>query len=253
MDKVGFLAANSAANAMARQENVANNIANINTNGFRSTIMAMQSTPLIPENARGEARLNSRTYAAETVVGFDNRPGTMQNTGRPLDMAIQSEGWFAVQRPGGGEGYTRAGAFQVNQEGVLVSAEGLPVLGQGGAQIEIPAGAAIRISEGGLVSAFDNGAPEAGFVEVGQLRLVNPNPANMERGNDGFFQTVDGAAAPQAENVRVMSGFLEGSNVNPATAMVEMIAAQRSFNMSMKAVATAKEDDQKADGALRAS
>lgn len=250
MDKVGFLAANAAASAMSRQENVANNLANISTSGFRAQVMALQTTPLVALNARGEALLDTRTFAAETVTGFDSRPGVMQQTGRDLDMAVKTTGWFAVQRPGGGEGYTRNGSFNLNAAGVLVTNEGLPVLGEGGL-IELPQNSKIQVSETGLVSALSTDPLNPGFQQVAQLRLVNPDPFTLERGLDGYFQLKDGGAAAQDPNVRVASGFLEGSNVNPAESVVEMIAAQRMFDMSMKAVTLTKESDQKADSVLQ--
>jgi flagellar basal-body rod protein FlgF len=252
MDKVGFLSANTANSAMARQENIANNLANINTPGFRATMVALRSTPLVATNSRGEAVLDSRTYTAETVPGFDNRPGTMQNTNRDLDVAVKSTGWFAVQRPNGTEGYTRGGSFDVNLQGQLVNAEGFPVLGDGG-PIEVPQGAKVRISELGQVSAFSDDPQNPGFQEVGQLRLVDPNPKLMVRGDDGYFQMINGQPAEQSDTVRLATGYLEGSNVSPAESMVEMIASQRMFDMSMKALATAKEDDQRADGILRSN
>lgn len=250
MDKVGFLAANAAQAAMQRQENIANNLANINTSGFRAQVVALRSTPLVALNERGQARLDTRTFSTETVTGFDARPGVMQQTGRELDLAVKTPGWFAVQRADGSEGYTRAGGFVLNDEGVLTTAEGLPVLGEGGV-IEIPQGSRILLSETGLVSAVSTDPANRAVQEVGQLRLVNPNPDNMERGTDGLFQLKQGDA-PQAPEVRVMSGYLEGSNVSPAESMVEMIAAQRMFDMSMKAVMMTKESDQKADTVLQA-
>ncbi|HEY1057473.1 flagellar basal body rod protein FlgF [Limnobacter humi] len=251
MDKVGFLAANAAAAAMSRQENIANNLANVNTSGFRAQVVALRSTPLVALTPSGEARLDTRTFATETVTGYDARPGVMQQTGRDLDIAVSTPGWLVVQRANGAEGYTRAGSLVVNNAGVLVNTDGLPVLGEGGA-LEIPEGARVQISDTGLVSVRNGNGNNVALQDIGQLRLVNPEANTLERAPDGYFQPKAGAVAPeQAQNVRLRAGYLEGSNVNPAEAIVEMIAAQRTFDVSMKTVSMTKESDQKADSLLQ--
>jgi flagellar basal-body rod protein FlgF len=149
----------------------------------------------------------------------------METTHRPLDVAMQGNAWLAVQAPDGTEGYTRAGALQVDAEGQLVTPAGLPVLGDGG-PITVPANAAIDVGSDGTISAqVGNARPQA----VGRLKLVTPEDgAPLQRGADGLFRPADGEL-PADPTARLQSGTLEGSNVSPVQTMVAMISAARQF------------------------
>ena len=222
MDRLIYLSMAGAKASMQRQDSLANNLANVSTNGFRAELQAFRAVPV-----RGDGA-STRVYALETTIGHDDRAGPMQTTGRSLDVAMQGNAWLAVQGLDGTEAYTRAGALQVTAEGQLVTVQGLPVLGDGG-PITLPANASVEIAnDGTLTTTVGSARPQ----QAGKLKLVQPETP-LQRGTDGLFRGADGdlQAAPDA---RVQSGALEGSNVSPIEAMVAMISAARQFEHQMK-------------------
>lgn len=234
MDRMIYLSMAAAKATMHRQEVVSHNLANVSTNGFRAELAAFRAVPV-----RGDGA-SSRVYALESTVGYSNAPGTMQTTGRPLDVAVKGNSWLAVQALDGTEAYTRAGALEVNAEGVLTDLQGRPVVGDGG-PLTIPANAQVEVAADGTVSAkVGRERPQP----LGRLKLVTPE-VPLQRGTDGLFRAAEGdlAADPAA---RVQSGALEGSNVNAVESMVAMIAAARQFEQQMKALQTAEQKEQSA-------
>jgi flagellar basal-body rod protein FlgF len=157
-----------------------------------------------------------------------------------------------VQAADGSEAYTRAGNLHVDQNGQLVTANNLPVLGNGG-PLAIPPGAEVTIGKDGTVSALIPGDPPTAIAIVDQLKLVNPEPATMSRGDDGLFRTADGDPAEADPNVVVAAGSLEGSNVNPVAAMVSMITNARQFQMQTKLMESADQNEQAANKLLNFS
>jgi flagellar basal-body rod protein FlgF len=234
MDRSIYLSMAAAKATMHRQEVVSHNLANVSTNGFRAELAAFRAVPV-----RGDGA-SSRVYALESTVGYSNAPGVVQTTGRPLDVAVKGNSWLAVQALDGTEAYTRAGALEVNAEGVLTDLQGRPVVGDGG-PLTIPANAEVEVASDGTVSAkVGRERPQP----LGRLKLVTPE-APLQRGTDGLFRAAEGdlAADPAA---RVQSGALEGSNVNAVESMVAMIAAARQFEQQMKALQTAEQKEQSA-------
>ncbi|HEY6133096.1 MAG TPA: flagellar basal-body rod protein FlgF [Rubrivivax sp.] len=238
MDRLIYLSMSAAKATMQRQEVLAHNLANVSTAGFRAELAAFRAVPV-----RGDGA-STRVYTLESTVGYNPQPGPVQATGRNLDVAMAGNGWLAVQALDGTEAYTRAGAIEINAEGVLVNTAGLPVLGDGG-PINVPPNAAIDIAGDGTVSAkLDNGKPQP----VGRLKLVTPE-APLERGTDGLFRAAEGslAADPAA---RLQSGALEGSNVSAIETMVAMISAARQFEHQMKMLQNAEQKEQAASKLL---
>lgn len=234
MDRMIYLSMAAAKATMHRQEVVSHNLANVSTNGFRAELAAFRAVPV-----RGDGA-SSRVYALESTVGYSNAPGTVQTTGRPLDVAVKGNSWLAVQALDGTEAYSRAGALEVNAEGVLTDLQGRPVVGDGG-PLTIPANAQVEVAADGTVSAkVGRERPQP----LGRLKLVTPE-VPLQRGTDGLFRAAEGdlAADPAA---RVQSGALEGSNVNAVESMVAMIAAARQFEQQMKALQTAEQKEQSA-------
>jgi flagellar basal-body rod protein FlgF len=185
-----------------------------------------------------------------TTPGADMRAGPLTQTGRPLDVAVRGDGWLTVQMPNGSEAYTRVGNLQVGADGQLSTMDSRPIVGEAGPLV-VPPGAALFVADDGLISAIGAGDPAVGAAEVGRLKLVNPAAADLERGDDGLFRMRAGAAAPQADPaIRLLTGALEGSNVNPVEAMVDMIANARRFEMQMKTLQTAETNDQQANRLL---
>jgi flagellar basal-body rod protein FlgF len=234
MDRMIYLSMAAAKATMQRQEVVSHNLANVSTNGFRAELSAFRAVPV-----RGDGA-SSRVYALESTVGYSNAPGVVQTTGRPLDVAVKGNGWLAVQALDGTEAYTRAGALEVNAEGLLTDLQGRPVVGDGG-PLTIPANAQVEVASDGTISAkVGRERPQP----LGRLKLVTPE-APLQRGTDGLFRAAEGdlGADPTA---RLQSGALEGSNVNAVESMVAMISAARQFEQQMKALQTAEQKEQSA-------
>lgn len=241
MDRLIYTSMTGAKHLLHRQETLANNLANANTTGFRAETVALRAVP-----ARG-AEAGTRVFTVETTIGSDFSPGPMQSTGRELDVAVQGSGWLAVQASDGSEAYTRAGHLQVSAEGTLQLPNGLAVLGDGG-PITVPANAQVSIGADGTISAKIAG--QAATNQVGRLKLVNPPADEITKGLDGLFRTKDGGAAEADANVRVAPGQLEGSNVNVVDAMIGMIAAARQFELQLKLLENAQQNEQKANALI---
>jgi flagellar basal-body rod protein FlgF len=165
-----------------------------------------------------------------------------------LDVAIQGKGWLVVQRPDGSEGFTRNGSLKVSENGLLETANGLTVMGDGG-PISIPPDVAISIAKDGTVSSVSNGTLPGPSNAIGRLKLVNPPEEDLIRSTDGTFTTKSGSAEVDA-NVNVVSGALESSNVNVVDAMVNMISLARQFETQMKLVQSAENNANKASQLL---
>lgn len=247
MDRMIYTAMSGAKQSLDRQSVVANNMANVSTPGFRAELAA---TRAVPVKGDGEG---TRVSSVQTTPGMDTKEGAIDTTGRPLDVAIKGEGWLAVTRADGSEGYTRDGGLQVDGNGMLLS-HGHPVRSTGGEPLVLPSEGEVNINAEGtvMVRARDG----ARMDEVGQLKLVKPQMSSLERGDDGLFApraNPDGtpAAPVQADpTVRVISGAIESSNVSAVDAMVSMIDVARRFEMNMKVVSTADENAQKANQLL---
>ena len=233
MDRMIYLSMSGAKAAMQRQEVLANNLANVSTVGFRAELAAFRAVPVEGSGA------STRVYALESTVGANHQPGAVQATGRSLDVAMKGNAWLAVQGLDGTEAYTRAGALDVNAEGLLISKNGLTVLGDGG-PISIPANSEVSIASDGTVSAKGvNGRS----TSIGRLKLVTPEtPAALTRGPDGLFRAE--SDLPADATARVQDGALEGSNVSAVETMVAMIAAGRQFEQQMKLLQTAERQEQ---------
>lgn len=250
MDRLIYTAMTGASQALEQQATVANNLANVSTTGFRAQLATYRSAPM---NFGDGTTINpdtTRTFVLSSTPGADFAPGAISQTGNPLDVAVQGAGWLSVQTADGNEAYTRAGNLHVDQNGQLVTANELPVIG-GGGPISIPPGANVSIGTDGTITALMPGDPPTALAVVDQLKLVNPSPATMTRGDDGLFRTSDGQPADAEPAVTVASGALEGSNVNPVAAMVSMITNARQFQMQTKLLQTADQNEQTANQLLQ--
>lgn len=243
MDKLIYTSMTGASAAAQRQSVLANNLANVSTNGFRAELSAFRAVPL---NAQGAA--TTRVFALEATSGHSTQPGSIQHTGRSLDAAAEGNAWFAVQGLDGTEAYTRAGSFELTATGQLVTATGLPVLSDGGAPIEVPPGAEVILGADGTISAKTAGQPA---TTLGRLKLVTPTAEErLVRSEDGLFRTATLDALPQDGTARIQTGAVESSNVNAVETMVGMIAAARQFEAQMRLLQTAEANDKSASQLL---
>ncbi len=235
MDRFLYVAMSGAKETMRAQAANNHNLANASTTGFRADLSAFQT------RAVAGSGYASRAYATNSTTGWDQSFGAMLTTGRDLDVAVQGAGWIAVQARDGNEAYTRAGDLSVDPSGLLVNGSGHPVMTSGG-PITVPAYSSITVAGDGTVSIVPLGQAATTTATLGRIKLVNPPPESLARGDDGLFRSRD-AELPVADvNVRVVSGAIESSNVNTANAMVNMIELSRHFELQVKAMRAAEEN-----------
>ncbi|TMS59763.1 flagellar basal body rod protein FlgF [Imbroritus primus] len=245
MDKSIYLVMNRARHLFDQQASTANNLANAGTNGFKGQVDAAQTVRLLGEGSE------TRQFAMAATIGTDLRAGQIQTTGRSLDVAVSGPGWLAVQTPTGEEAYTRDGGMQLAADGTLETRSGLALVGVGG-PIVIPPETQVQFAADGTITAVSNDSAVRPVV-LGQLKLVNIEPVELERRPDGLFRQRNGEPADADETVRIAGGALEGSNVNPTEALVQMIDVSRQFEMQMKMLRDNDSSAQRANELLRHS
>jgi flagellar basal-body rod protein FlgF len=246
MDRLIYTAMTGAKHAFLQQAGVAQNLANASTTGYRAMEHKFRAVPI-----QGEG-LPTRTFVVDASVADVFDQGPMMATGRPLDVAVRGPGWIAVEGADGKEAYTRAGNLQTNANGLLQTASGLNVVGDGG-PLAVPPDNRITIAPDGTVSTVPLFGVPNNVGVVGRIKLVNPPENDLVRGSDGLFRLKSGAPANTDETVKLASETLEGSNVNPVDAMVSMISLARQFEMQIKMLQTADTNASKATQILSMS
>jgi flagellar basal-body rod protein FlgF len=246
MDRLVYTAASGARHLLEQQATVAHNLANVSTTGFRAQIDSFRAVPVVGDG------LPTRAFVVDATVGSDFSSGPLQATGRDLDVALRGQGWIALQMPDGSEAYTRNGALQINQNGLLQGPNGLAVQGDGG-PITVPPEVTVAIGGDGTISTIASTTKPGAPTVLGRLKLVNPPEQDLVRGDDGLFRLRSGAAAPADPSVAVIGATLEGSNVNPVDAMVNMIALARSFETQTNLMKNAENNAAKASQILALS
>lgn len=246
-----------------RTDVIANNLANVNTTGFKRSRAHFED--LLYQTVQGPATLGSRdTEQLPAIqVGRGTRlsaiqrieeQGSLEQTDRPLDMAIDGEGYFQVQMPNGDNAYTRDGSFQVSDQGVLVTSGGYALQ----PPIKVPPNtSSIVVSATGIVTAQGVGG-SGKDQEVGRIQLARfANPSGLTSKGENLFQetSASGQATlgyPQEDgNGRVVQGYLEGSNVQIVTEMVDMITAMRAYEINSKAIQNSDEMGQVASQLIK--
>lgn len=244
MDRMLYVAMTGAKQTLVAQAANAHNLANVSTSGFRADLAAFRAMPVF---GPGQA---TRVYAMAERPGIDFSAGVVSNTGRELDVAVHGEGWIAVQGRDGREAYTRAGDLRVTPNGQLTTGSGLPVLGNGG-PIAIPQYEKLDIGADGTISIRATGQAAAALATVDRIKLVNPPVEELRKGEDGLMRLRDGREADADVRVQLISGSLEGSNVNAVDALVNMLTLQRQFEMQVKMMRTTEETDAAAAQVMR--
>jgi flagellar basal-body rod protein FlgG len=230
-----------------RTEVIANNLANVNTTGFKGS--RAQFEDLLYQTVQGGGVVSAPD--AETIpalqVGRGTRlasvqrrhqQGPIESTGRPLDIAIEGDGFFQVQLPNGTTAYTRDGSFSISDRGTLVTAGGYTLV----PGIQLPDDASeVAISRTGVVTVKRNGSADP--VEIGQLELARfANPAGLLATGENLYSETPASGAPitgfaQDDGFgRLVQGSLEGSNVEIVQEMVDMIASMRAYEMNSKVI-----------------
>ena len=245
MDHLLYIAMSGAKENMNALALRSNNLANATTVGFKADLQQARAM-----QAFGDG-LPSRVFSMTESPSQNFDVGELKITENELDIAIRGDGWFAVQDADGNEAYTRAGNLQISTEGVLQTASGRPVLGENG-PIELPLPLnKLEINEDGTVMALPRGAPVTAMVEAGRIKLVNPARGDIEKGNDGLFRRKDGEIAEVDPVVTLISGAVEGSNVNAVGEMTYLIALQRQYELQVKMMKTAEDMDRQHNQILR--
>ncbi|MBA4341908.1 MAG: flagellar biosynthesis protein FlgF [Methylibium sp.] len=227
MDALIYTVMSGAERVMRAQQVHANNLANVETAGFRANVEQSQARAV---QGYGYAARHLNLLSADVVSG---REGAQRQTGRELDVAIQGEGLFAVQVGEGAntaEAYTRAGNFTLDAEGNLLLGR-WPVLGEGG-PINLPPHIQVEVTADGTVSVLQPG--QAQLQAVDKLKLVKPDFKQMSKNEAGLLVPRDGAPLAADATVRVGGGRLEASNVSAVEEMVATMSLSRDFEMQMR-------------------
>jgi len=244
MDKLIYTAMTGAMHVLTRQAVVSQNLSNVNTPGYRSTMSSFKAVPVVGQG------LPTRTFVVDAVTGYDFTPSDLQQTGRPYDVAVNGKGWLVVQMPNGKEAYTRDGSLTVSPNGILQTRDGRPVVGDSG-PIAIPPDTDVSFGSDGTISTVPTGQTPNQVATLGRIKLVNPPEKQLVRGDDGLFRLRSGRPAAADANVTLVQGTLEGSNVNMVTSMIDMISMARQFDMQMNVLKTASDDAQQASQILK--
>lgn len=238
MDRLIWTAVSGMNASMARQRVIASNMANSQTPGFRAEVMA--HSPLALDGKTIEVR----AYSSSEVIGARMDQGAMTHTGRALDIAINGDGLIAVQASDGSEAYTRRGDLSLSPAGLLVNGAGAAVLGEGGRPISIPPGSDVNVAQDGAVLVLNKADPSSPPAQLDRIKLASWRGSQIIKGIDGLFRVREGGVLPSDPEARLLPETLEQSNVKPSEILVEMVEAQRLFDMRTKLVATAKELDE---------
>ncbi len=234
MDRMLYVAMSGAKETLVAQANASNNLANANTTGFLADLNQFRSMPVFG------AGHPTRVYAMDERPGTNFEFGSVQQTGRDLDVAVKDGGWIAVQGRDGGEAYTRRGDLKVDENGLLLTGNDLPVMGNGG-PIALPPFDKIDIGADGTVSIRPAGAATNQLAVIDRIKLVAPQYDEMAKSKDGLFRLKNGGEAEEDPLQRVVSGAVQASNVNVVNEMVDMIELSRRFEMQIKMMKTAEE------------
>ena len=203
---------------------VADNVANVNTQGFRKLEMEFRETVSRPRS------FATASYVEDRALHVSQVQGGLEKTGNQLDMAINGEGFFGIDVDGTRQ-YTRRGQFLVNAEGTLVTPEGYGVLDTAGQPIQVPIGAAeIKLGEDGTLSTAEGGQ----FAQIGVFTFSADDLPKLERAGNTAFVPMLGATPVPLENARLKQGVLESSNVNAVQEMVNMQNVSRAYESSIR-------------------
>jgi flagellar basal-body rod protein FlgF len=240
MDRGLYVAMTGAKQIMQAQAMNNNNIANVNTVGFRADTVSFTSQPIY---GPGYA---TRVNAVAGDSGTDFSTGALMSTSRALDIAVNGKGYIAVQGADGKEAYTRAGELRVTDSGEITTATGLRVLSESG-PVSVPTATSITIGGDGTVSVVPLGLSPSAQSQVDRIKLVNPPTNSLQKGADGLLRLKSGGKAPTDETVTVASGVLETSNVNAAQSLVNMIELQRLYEFQIKSINSTDQNEQSAE------
>lgn len=237
MDRSLYIAMTGASQNMLAQAVHANNLANVSTTGFRGDMAQARAMPLFGEVYAG------RVFAMTERPATDFTQGVINQTGNPLDVAVKGKGFIAVQAPNGQEAYTRAGDLKIDQDGMLRTGSGLPVLGNGG-PITIPPAAKITLGGDGSITIQPLGAAAGTLATVDRIKVAEPDLKQMVKGEDGLLRDQRGQLLEASPTAGLEVGALEKSNVNAVAELTEILTLSRQFELSVKYMREAQTNDE---------
>jgi len=235
-----YVAMTGAKQIMQAQAVNNHNIANISTIGFRADAVSFDSEPIY---GPGYA---TRVNAVAGDAGTDFSSGTLETTGRDLDIAVNGKGFIAVRGTDGKEAYTRAGDLRLTPTGAVTTASGLAVLSESG-PVVIPPSTQVSIGGDGTISVVPQGSQAFAVTQVDRIKLVNPKTKDLQKGEDGLLRMKSGAKVKSDDSVTITSGVLESSNVNPALSLISMIELQRLYEFQIKSLNSSDTNEQSAE------
>ncbi len=220
---------------MDRVNAAANNLANRGTTGFKAQKPIFEALPLYGQGEPDRVMVEARGD------GADFKPGSIQQTGRSLDVAVKGAGWIVVQGADGNPALSRDGSLSISPSGILQDDSGHPVLGEGFAPIVLPPLQSVTIGADGTVSGALQGASPDQIAALARIMLANPPNTALQRSPDGLFTDANAPLQPDAA-VQLQVGALEESNADTIAMMMDMIETSRTFQMQtemMRMVLTA--------------
>jgi flagellar basal-body rod protein FlgF len=241
MDRLIYTALSDMGARARAQAVTANNLANIETIGFRRELIAAEGRYLGPGQGFGPAAI-ARAQSGAPSISTPMAHGRLVSTGRPLDVALAGEAWLAVRAADGTEAYTRRGDLALDAAGRLTTGDGRPLLDPEGRDIILPPGVQPSLAPDGTLSAQIPGDAEPQIL--GRLKLVEggPRETGFDKRPDGLFASATPLAP--SPSARLVSGTLETANLEATQAMVELVEQVRAFEASSRLLRTARELDE---------
>lgn len=244
MDRVIYVAMSGAKETLLAHAANTNNLANANTPGFVADLQQARSMPVFGDG------MPTRVYSLTDSPGLDFSRGALVHTGRDLDVAVNGEGWFAIQSKDGSEAYTRRGDLKIDINGLLTTGNGLPVLGNGG-PIAIPPAESLFIGPDGTISIKPLGQAANELAVVDRIKMVNPDNNQLEKGADGLVRQRSGAEADADAEVTLATGTIESSNVNIVNSMVDMIELSKRYELQIKVMSKSEKMEESSTSILK--
>ena len=247
MDRSIYTALNSMNILRDNQSVTAQNLANVSVIGYRKDVsINFSSVYLDRDNG-----LDPRVLALQEPGGFDNTPGPMQQTGAPLDLAVDGGGYFIVRPVNGEISLSRRGDFTVSADGTLRDGTGTQPFSNELQPITIPPNRKIAVSGDGIINIEPLNGPVGQTVRVAQIGTTFGSEVPLAKTIDGFVRPVDGSIPEPDNRTLLLSGFLEGSNVKSVDELVSGIDQSRAYEINVKFLTTAKDIDEATASLMR--
>ncbi len=247
MDRSIYTALNSMNILRDNQSVTAQNLANISVTGFQKDIQINFASVYLDR----DKGIDPRVLALQEPGGFDSTPGPVQQTGAPLDLAVDGTGYFIVKPANGEIALSRRGDFTVSANGTLRDGTGTQPLSVDLEPITIPPHRKISISGDGIIEIEPLNAPLGQTVRVGQIATTFGSEVPLAKTIDGFVRPVDGSIPEPDNRTILLSGFLEGSNVQSVDELVTGIDQSRAYEINVKFISTAQEIDEASASLMR--